>query len=195
MQTNQSATQLELDRIVSEVASAWKISYVACSGIIREYLYKAGVVLVPDDQGKIAMTMIPSPVLTAPNLTFPLTEEIAPAPAVVTEQFMEVLTAAVQHIVPVLELVEEVAVTVEEVVVVVEDRPSIPNAPWVTDPAEKTTKSEQIRLMFDQGMSVGKISRELKSNYSYVWAVVDTYKAVMARQKAEGEQAQLQQTS
>lgn len=201
MQINQSATQLELDRIVDEVAGLWKLSYVACSGIIREYLVKAGQVVVLDGE-KSALTMIPSPVLVMPDLVYPIVEDNASAPVVATEAFIEALTTAVQHIplVPELEAVPEIEeipelvvspVTIEQVAITAEDdlRPCIPNVPFSADPTEKTTKSERIRQMFDQGMSVGKISRELKSNYSYVWAVVDTHKAVKARLAAEQEAA------
>ena len=185
MQNIQSATQPELDRITEEVATLWKMSYVVCSGIIREYLVRIG-----------ATNIIPSPVLFAPEAFAPITEEIVTTPLVVSEAFIEALTTAVQHILPAQELEEEPElveeqITTEQVAVTVEEdpKPCIPNVPLSADPTEKTTKSERIKQMFDQGMSVGKISRELKSNYSYVWAVVDTHKAVKARLAAEQEAA------
>jgi len=197
MQTIQSATQLELDRIVDEIASLWKMNYVVCAGIIREYLVKAGVVKATDDE-KVAVTLIPSPVLTMPDLTVPTAQEVveetivlstSPISTGVSEKFMEAITAAVEFVLPIPELVEEQVAVAVEVAPVEDPRPCIPNVPLPADPTEKTTKSEIIRQMFDQGISVGKISRDLKSNYSYVWAVVDTYKAVLARQKAESAEA------
>ena len=47
------------------------------------------------------------------------------------------------------------------------------SAPAITvEELEETTKSDKIRRMYDGGMTVGAISKELHSNYSYVWAVV-----------------------
>lgn len=40
----------------------------------------------------------------------------------------------------------------------------------------KGGKSNTIREMWDQGLTVGEIAKELNSNYSYVWTVVDKYR-------------------
>ena len=42
----------------------------------------------------------------------------------------------------------------------------------VVEELEEINKSDKIRRMYDEGMTVGAISKELHSNYSYVWAVV-----------------------
>ena len=42
---------------------------------------------------------------------------------------------------------------------------------------QRTSKSDTIRSMVDQGMTVGAIAKELNSNYSFVHSVVKKYKA------------------
>lgn len=41
---------------------------------------------------------------------------------------------------------------------------------------EKGGKSQIIRQMWDQNKTIGEISKELNTNYSYVWTVVDKYR-------------------
>ena len=41
----------------------------------------------------------------------------------------------------------------------------------------KGGKSTTIRAMWDEGKSIGEISKELNSNYSYVWTVVEKYRS------------------
>lgn len=40
----------------------------------------------------------------------------------------------------------------------------------------KGGKSTLIRSMWDTGKTIGEISKELNSNYSYVWTVVEKYR-------------------
>ena len=42
--------------------------------------------------------------------------------------------------------------------------------------SSKGGKSTMIRNMWDKGMTIGEISKELNSNYSYVWTVVEKYR-------------------
>lgn len=46
---------------------------------------------------------------------------------------------------------------------------------------DETTDNEQvkadiIRQLYDEGKTIGQISKHLNSNYSYVWSVVDKYR-------------------
>jgi hypothetical protein len=40
----------------------------------------------------------------------------------------------------------------------------------------QNSKSEVIRKMYDEGKTVGEISKELNTNYSYVWTVVEKHR-------------------
>lgn len=40
----------------------------------------------------------------------------------------------------------------------------------------KGGKSSLIRSMWDEGKTIGEISKDLNSNYSYVWTVVEKYR-------------------
>lgn len=41
---------------------------------------------------------------------------------------------------------------------------------------KKETKSDTIRRMYDEGMTVGQIAKQLNSNYSFVHSVVKRYR-------------------
>jgi len=41
---------------------------------------------------------------------------------------------------------------------------------------KKETKSDVIRKMYDDGMKVGQIAKQLNSNYSFVFSVVKKYR-------------------
>jgi transposase len=45
------------------------------------------------------------------------------------------------------------------------------------------SKSDKIRSMWDNGMTVGQISKELNTNYSYVWTVVEKYRKEQEQNK------------
>lgn len=42
----------------------------------------------------------------------------------------------------------------------------------------RDTKSQRIREMYQSGMSISQISKELQTNYNYVWMVVNKMKEV-----------------
>ena len=168
MQTNVTPAQLDLDRITQEIAKSWKLSYTVCSAVIREYLLRTRKYSVPTGETKVPSVSVLSLEQAAPAKQ----EELPVKPTIPSPEevkFHEVIVRATEV------LAEHAVITVPETVV-------------ATDTEVKQTKSERIRQMYNTGMTVGKISKALKSNYSYVWAVVDTYKAILERQKLEAEQ-------
>jgi transposase len=50
---------------------------------------------------------------------------------------------------------------------------------------ERTSKSDTIREMFDSGMKVGEIAKNLNSNYSFVFSVVKKYKESKQNKKIQ----------
>lgn len=47
-----------------------------------------------------------------------------------------------------------------------------------TNEPVKPTKADDIRKLWDEGLTVGDIAKQLNSNYSYVWSVCDTYRNI-----------------
>lgn len=45
-----------------------------------------------------------------------------------------------------------------------------------TKKSSGSSKAALIKVMWDQGKTIGEISFELRTNYSYVWDVVDKYR-------------------
>lgn len=38
------------------------------------------------------------------------------------------------------------------------------------------TKADKIRNLYDDGLTIGEIAKQLNTNYSYCWSVVDEYR-------------------
>jgi len=45
-----------------------------------------------------------------------------------------------------------------------------------TNNSDGETKADKIRSMWDDDMTIGDIAKELNTNYTYVWSVVDKYR-------------------
>ena len=43
----------------------------------------------------------------------------------------------------------------------------------------KGSKSTTIRTMYDEGSTIGDIAKELNTNYSYVWTVVEKHRSTV----------------
>lgn len=56
--------------------------------------------------------------------------------------------------------------------------------------SERGGKSDVIRTMWDEGKTIGEISKELNSNYSYVWTVVNKHRRIAAEEAAPTEETQ-----
>lgn len=45
-----------------------------------------------------------------------------------------------------------------------------------TNSESKSSKSDEIRRLYDEGKTIGEIAKQLNSNYSFVWVVCDKYR-------------------
>lgn len=45
-----------------------------------------------------------------------------------------------------------------------------------TKSKDSETKASKFRELYDEGLTIGEIAKELNSNYSYVWSVIDKYR-------------------
>lgn len=45
-----------------------------------------------------------------------------------------------------------------------------------TNNKSKSSKSDEIRKLYDEGKTIGEIAKQLNSNYSFVWVVCDKYR-------------------
>ena len=45
-----------------------------------------------------------------------------------------------------------------------------------TNSESKSSKSDEIRRLYDENKTIGEIAKQLNSNYSFVWVVCDKYR-------------------